>query len=233
MSTKEELQEKLKQMSPEELLEFQKQQCIFCHLVQKKIPSKIIYEDEKVVAILDKNPAKEGHILLLPKEHFMIMPQVPEELLGHLFQVAQRLSQAQLKAFNAQGITILVANGPAAGQRAQHFMAHLIPRHENDGLGLMVDKQQVPLDLQLKVKQMLQKSLGLIKDPDAKPATKPELKKPEAITEKEAQPEPTKNPSIPPTKKTTQDKKPALLENEETEEKESGIDLDAISDLFK
>ena len=58
------LQEKLSKMSPEELKEYQKQQCIFCQIVSGKVQSKKIYEDDKCLAILDKNPANPGHVLL-------------------------------------------------------------------------------------------------------------------------------------------------------------------------
>ncbi len=128
------LQEKIKNMSPEELREFQKQQCLFCQIISGKIPSKKIYDDAQSIAILDINPAARGHILLLPKEHYGILPQVPEDLLGSLFVTAKRLSQAVLKVIKVSGTTIFVANGLAAGQKAPHVMIHIIPRKESDGL---------------------------------------------------------------------------------------------------
>ena len=69
-----ELQEKIKNMSPEELKEFQKKQCVFCQIISGKVQSKKVYDDEKCIAILDINPANPGHVLLLPKEHYSIMP---------------------------------------------------------------------------------------------------------------------------------------------------------------
>ena len=143
-----ELQEKLKNMSPEELQEFQKQQCIFCQIVSGKIPSKKIYEDEKVIAILDINPAAKGHLLLLPKEHYSIMPQIPDEDLSHLFLIAKQLSKKMLQKMKVAGTSIFIANGLAAGQRAQHFMVHIIPRKQGDGV--------LPLNEQLQDKEMLQ-----------------------------------------------------------------------------
>jgi|TARA_B100002003_G_C14035401_1_gene498961 histidine triad (HIT) family protein len=128
------LQEKLKNMSPEELKEFQKQQCIFCQITSGKVQSKKVYEDERVLAVLDINPANPGHILLMPKEHYQIMPLIPEEELAHVFSIAKHLSQQCLKAFKCQGTNIFVANGIVAGQKAQHFMIHIIPRMENDTL---------------------------------------------------------------------------------------------------
>jgi histidine triad (HIT) family protein len=138
------LQEKIKNMSPEELREFQKKQCIFCHIVSGRVQAKKIYEDDKTVAVLDINPANPGHILLLPKEHYAIMPQLPEDELGHIFMVAKYLSNSALKALEASGTNIIVANGPAAGQKAQHFMVHIIPRKENDNISFSIPQQKIP-----------------------------------------------------------------------------------------
>lgn len=136
--SQEELQERLKQMSPEQLRQFQKQQCIFCHIIAGKVASKKIYEDEKVLAVLDINPANPGHILLLPKEHYAILPQLPDEDIAHVSQIAKQLSKAVIKALKVEGTSIFAANGVAAGQRASHFMLHVIPRAEEDGVGLFL-----------------------------------------------------------------------------------------------
>ena len=135
------LQEKIKQMSPEELKEFQKKQCIFCQIVAGKVQSKKIYEDEKVIAILDINPSNPGHTLLLTKEHYSIMPQLPEEEVAHVFMVAKALSNSMLRGIDAQGTNLIVANGIVAGQRAQHFMAHIIPRKDNDGINFVLPQK--------------------------------------------------------------------------------------------
>ncbi|MBI2657502.1 HIT domain-containing protein [Candidatus Woesearchaeota archaeon] len=135
------LQEKIKQMSPEELKEFQKKQCIFCQIIAGKVQSKKIYEDEKVLAILDINPANPGHVLLMTKEHYSIMPQIPDEDISHVFMAAKSLSNSMLRSIDAQGTNIIVANGIAAGQRAQHFMAHVIPRKEKDGVDFVLPQK--------------------------------------------------------------------------------------------
>jgi len=128
------LEEKIKNMSPEELKEFQKQQCIFCQIIEGKIPSKKVYDDDKCFAVMDINPAAVGHVLLLPKEHYAIMPQVPDEIIGHLFMIAKHISQAMLRQLKVEGTNVFVANGMIAGQKAQHFMIHIIPRQEGDDL---------------------------------------------------------------------------------------------------
>lgn len=127
-------EEELKNMSPEQIAELQKQNCIFCKIIKGEIPSKKVYEDEHSVCILDINPASEGHVLVLPKEHYQIMPQMPENLIKHLFIVAKEISQAILKAFGAKGTNVFAANGPVAGQKAPHFMIHVFQRSESDGI---------------------------------------------------------------------------------------------------
>src|SRR3989344_7062450 len=135
------LQEKIKSMSPEELKEFQKKQCIFCQIISGKIQAKKTYEDDKVIAILDINPSNPGHILLLTREHYSIMPQLPDDELSHVFMVAKSISNTMLRSIDAQGTNIIVANGIAAGQRAQHFMVHIIPRKENDGINFVLPQK--------------------------------------------------------------------------------------------
>jgi len=135
------LQEKIKQMTPEELKEFQKKQCVFCQIVAGKIQAKKVYEDDKVVAILDINPVNPGHVLLLTKEHYSIMPQLPDDEVAHVFMAAKAISNSMLRSIDAQGTNIIVANGIAAGQRAQHFMAHIIPRKQNDGVNFVLPQK--------------------------------------------------------------------------------------------
>lgn len=153
-----EWEEKIKTMSPEELQQLQKQQCIFCQIVAGKVSSKKVYEDSTCLAILDINPAAKGHILLLPKEHYMIMPQVPEKVLRHISIVTKNLSQVLLKVMRADGTTVFIANGAAAGQRAQHFLIHLIPRKAGDDL-LQIEERLIGQEMAMKVKAAIDKKL--------------------------------------------------------------------------
>ena len=155
-----ELQEKIKNMSPEELREFQKKQCIFCQIIAGKVQSRKVYEDDSVIAILDVNPANPGHMLIMPKEHYSIMPQMPDEETGHIFAVAKALSNAALRSLEVQGSNIIVANGVAAGQRAQHFMIHLIPRKENDNINFQVPQKTIDDSDLKKTRKVLADSLG-------------------------------------------------------------------------
>ena len=138
-----------------------KENCIFCHIVSGKIPSKRVYEDEDCVGILDINPANAGHILLMTREHYIFLPQVPRETQDKVFAAARLLSQATLQALRSEGTTLFVANGGVAGQRAPHFMAHIIPRLASDGVSLQVEEHQIALEVQAKVRLQL---LEVLKD---------------------------------------------------------------------
>ncbi|MBW2992317.1 HIT family protein [Candidatus Woesearchaeota archaeon] len=230
------MQEKIKNMTPEQLKEYQKQQCIFCQIISGKVQSKKIYEDERCIAILDINPANPGHILLLPKEHYAVMPQIPEEDIGHLFMVSKALSNAMLKGLKVSGTNIFVANGVAAGQRAQHFMIHVIPRKENDGItAFTIPQRQVPDSDQDKIKKRLvegiTKVFGLkapkVEETEERTEEKPEEEKKPEKKEKKAEEEPKEKPK----KKTKKEIKKEI--EEKPVSKKEDVDLDKISGLFK
>ncbi len=147
-------------MSQSELEELQRKNCVFCHIASGKVPAKKVYEDSECVAVLDINPANQGHMLLMPKEHYTVMFQVPEGTLGHIFIIAKGLSQAGLKAFQSKGTTILAANGVAAGQRAPHFMLHVIPRTAGDSVGLYIPSRAFPEKESAQIAAALTAALG-------------------------------------------------------------------------
>ena len=69
------------------------------------------------------------------------MPQIPDDEVAYAFMVVKALSNSMLRGIDAQGTNIIVANGIAAGQRAQHFMAHIIPRKDNDGINFVLPQK--------------------------------------------------------------------------------------------
>jgi histidine triad (HIT) family protein len=146
----------------------QGQNCIFCSIAAGKIPSKKVYEDEICIAVLDINPAASGHILLLPKKHAAVMPQIEGQEISHMFMVAKSLSNVLLRALKAEGTNIFVANGALAGQRAPHFMIHIIPRKDGDGLSLLLPQRAIePEDMANVHDALLQKMKGLLRIPDS------------------------------------------------------------------
>ncbi|RME31765.1 HIT domain-containing protein [Candidatus Woesearchaeota archaeon] len=120
--------------SQEELLRRQKENCIFCKIIAGAIPAKKIYEDERIAAILDINPLAKGHTLVMPKEHYPIMPLIPPEEFAHLFGRTAPLTKAVKQGAVTKQCTIFIANGPLAGQQSPHFLFHIVPREDGDGL---------------------------------------------------------------------------------------------------
>ncbi len=131
------------QLSPDQqqAIDAQKAQCPFCKIVKGEIQSKKVYEDDKLLAILDINPAAKGHVLMMPKEHYPIMPFIPTDVFDHLFTKTKLLSKAVKEGLLLFGDTIYVASGYAAGQQSSHFMLHIIPREEMDGLDFFTLKR--------------------------------------------------------------------------------------------
>ncbi len=106
------------------------QDCIFCRIAAGEIPSTAVYEDEEFRVILDLGPAAKGHALVLPKEHYKDITEVPEEVLGKAFFLAGRVGAAMKKALGCAGFNVVQNNGVEAGQTVFHFHIHIIPRYE-------------------------------------------------------------------------------------------------------
>ena len=130
------------EISKEEIqkrIELMKENCIFCKIVRKEIPSKIIFEDDICMAFLDINPSTVGNTILIPKEHYMMLPMMPDEVLGHLGVISKYIADLLKETFKAIDVTIMIANGTAAGQQVQHFSMNILPRYENDSININIE----------------------------------------------------------------------------------------------
>lgn len=110
--------------------------CIFCRIANGEIPSATLYEDEDFRVILDLNPASKGHALVLPKEHYANLFELPDELAAKAIVVARRVASRLNEGLYAAGFNIVQNNGEAAGQTVFHFHMHLIPRYEGDSVNV-------------------------------------------------------------------------------------------------
>lgn len=107
--------------------------CIFCKIIAGEIPSYTLYENEKFKIILDVGPATKGHALILPKEHYANLYELPEETAAEVIKLAKRMMIRMTDKLRCDGFNIVQNNGEAAGQTVNHFHMHLIPRYKNDG----------------------------------------------------------------------------------------------------
>lgn len=107
--------------------------CIFCKIIAGEIPSHTLYEDEQFKVILDVGPATRGHALILPKEHYANLYEIPEDLAMNAMKLAKKMVKIMTDQLGCDGFNLLQNNGEAAGQTVFHFHMHLIPRYKNDG----------------------------------------------------------------------------------------------------
>ncbi len=107
--------------------------CIFCKIAAGEIPSKTIYEDERFRVILDISPATKGHALIISKEHYANIYELPEEMAASAMVLAKKLAAHMTEILQCDGFNIIQNNREPAGQTVFHFHMHLIPRYKGDG----------------------------------------------------------------------------------------------------
>ena len=110
--------------------------CIFCKIVAGEIPSAIVDQDDATIAFMDINPATHGHALVIPREHYTDLRDIPADELSAVATAAQRLAVRASERLGADGVNLLNSCGAAAWQTVFHFHVHVIPRYLGDPLRL-------------------------------------------------------------------------------------------------
>ena len=110
--------------------------CIFCKIANGEIPAATLYEDDDFRVILDLGPASKGHALILPKEHYANLYELPDELAAKVIVLAKKMITKLTDVLGCDGYNLVQNNGAAAGQTVFHFHLHMIPRYEGDQVGL-------------------------------------------------------------------------------------------------
>ena len=106
--------------------------CLFCKIVRGEVPAHLVFEDEMSLAFLDHRPVFPGHCLLIPKEHYETLTDLPENLIGPYFRNVQLLSRAIESALEAHGTFVAMNN--RVSQSVPHLHTHIVPRRRKDGL---------------------------------------------------------------------------------------------------
>jgi len=127
--------------------------CIFCRIIGGEEMVSIVYEDDRAIAFLDVQPVSQGHTLVVSKDHYETLFDLPEDLLTHCMAVAKRIAPGLRRAVGAQAINVFSANGRAGGQDVLHFHLHLIPIREGEpfALQLPLDDAPVPMRSELDI----------------------------------------------------------------------------------
>lgn len=113
--------------------------CVFCKIVSKEIPSEVLYENDKVLSVLDINPIHLGHALVIPKQHCNDFLDLPEETYHSIFQAAKIVTEALVKSLDLEGYNLFSNNGTIAGQSVFHFHLHITPRYRNDNIRFVLN----------------------------------------------------------------------------------------------
>ncbi|MDP3727945.1 MAG: HIT family protein [bacterium] len=132
--------------------------CVFCKIIQGEIPAQKIYEDSFSLAFLDINPASKGHTLLIPKDHYELLSQMPENEYLAFMKTLQKVVKGLMKY--TDGVNILQNNGKDAGQLVPHVHFHIIPRRPGDEIKIETWRTHHDPDLD-KVQKVIQ---SLLKD---------------------------------------------------------------------
>ena len=106
--------------------------CIFCKIADKEISSKILFENDSILAFLDISPISEGHSIVIPKNHYLNLEDIPDNELTEIYKIVKKIAIKIHKILKVDGYNILQNNFTAAGQVVKHFHVHIIPRNYDD-----------------------------------------------------------------------------------------------------
>jgi histidine triad (HIT) family protein len=109
---------------------------VFCEILRGDSPASFVHQDDTVVAFMDIQPITRGHMLVVPREHAVLMSDLNETVSMRAFRVARNLASVVRQTLGAGGVNLFVADGEVAFQDVPHFHVHVIPRYTNDGFGL-------------------------------------------------------------------------------------------------
>lgn len=118
--------------------------CSFCKIVSVEIPASVVYENDSLVAFMDINPLADGHLLVIPRDHYRTLDEMPPAACGQLCAALPILGRALLDVTGASGYNVLQSNKQAAGQVVPHVHFHLIPRQPVDDLGFRWNAKRYP-----------------------------------------------------------------------------------------
>src|SRR5574344_2029733 len=104
--------------------------CIFCKIIKGEIPSYTVYEDDIIKVFMDINPVSNGHLLIVPKTHYINLEDIPKDVLYHINDVAKNMYKLLKDKLHIDGLTISQNN--ELGQEVKHYHMHLIPRYKNE-----------------------------------------------------------------------------------------------------
>lgn len=128
-------------------------ECVFCN--KEHIVTDFVYEDEVVMAFMDMEPINEGHVLLVPKEHYLDVDEVPDEVLAHLMKISKKIVSALKEIYKPDGYSIMQNGGKF--NDVGHYHLHIFPRYAGDGFGWTYgsDEKEVNVEIARKIRERM------------------------------------------------------------------------------
>ncbi|HJW26829.1 MAG TPA: HIT family protein [Rhodocyclaceae bacterium] len=121
-------------------------QTIFERLMSGELPCAKVYEDEHVFAFMDAGQVNPGHVIVATRRPYETLLDADETAVAALFRAAHRIAKAVDQAFRPEGLTLLQANKAAGWQTVPHLHLHVLPRHKDDGVGLIWPRKNPPIE---------------------------------------------------------------------------------------
>lgn len=129
--------------------------CVFCKIIQKEIPSFVVYENDDVICFLDIQASTTGHTLIVPKKHYTNLFDLDEEIGEKIMKAAKYVAELLKEKLNVSAVNLINNSGTLAGQTVMHFHMHVIPRYENDGIHISPKENEPDFDKLKQIHQLL------------------------------------------------------------------------------
>ena len=147
--------------------------CIFCDIIHGAAEVSVCYEDSAALAFMDIQPVNHGHTLVVPRDHYESLMDLPHDVGMHLFEVAMRLGPVIRKVSGAEAMNLIVSSGAAAGQDVYHFHIHLVPRKPGDGFDVPLPFPGSSMPDRTVLDAMAARIISALRDPARARATPP------------------------------------------------------------
>lgn len=133
--------------------------CIFCKIVKGELPSNLVYEDDLIMCFLTIEPINEGHVLIIPKNHYLDTDEIPTEVVTSMMVLSKRIVKVIKEKYSPDGYSIMQNGGEF--NDIGHYHMHVFPRYKGDGFGWIFSdkKHDFSQEIAKELKEMLDKEI--------------------------------------------------------------------------
>jgi diadenosine tetraphosphate (Ap4A) HIT family hydrolase len=133
--------------------------CIFCKIVKGELPSNLVYEDDLIMCFLTIEPINEGHVLIIPKNHYLDTDEIPTEVVTSMMLLSKRIVKVIKEKYSPDGYSIMQNGGEF--NDIGHYHMHVFPRYKGDGFGWTFSdkKHDFSQEIAKELKEMLDKEI--------------------------------------------------------------------------